>query len=131
MTIRSELQTALRQANDDLGETWQYRRRTSGPVAETRTYGSWTSFTANPTGRTVIPEWDEKRGAFKRVDKMRIRVSDSITEFVFGDQFKSPAGVEYAFDGVASHSLNTGTVAYDIKRDVPTRGEVGGREGGL
>ncbi len=131
MSLRADIQTALRAANDAIGESWYYRRRTSGATGS-KTYGTWTSVTVNATSRILGQEWDDKRGAFKSTNRMKARISDAVSELEQGDQLKDPAGVVYAVMGVAAQAANTGTLAYEIARDVTMRGEAGpGRDGGL
>jgi hypothetical protein len=131
MTLRGDIQTALRAANDLLGEAWQYRQRTSGPAADTHAYGSYANVTANPTQRQMLSEWDDRRRQWKRSEKMKVRISDAVA-LRTGDQLKDSAGLEWAVVGIASHSPNTGTVAWEVERDVPLRAEAGpGRDGGL
>ncbi len=131
MTLRAEIQTTLRGVIDMLGETWQYRRMTSGPAAATRTYGSWTNVTTHASGRSAPQEWDERRNAWKRVERVRVRVSDALADLHQGDQFKAPDLAVFAVQGVASNAPNTGTVAYDCERTVPLKVDAGNREGGV
>lgn len=131
MSLRSDIQLSLRSVVDSLGETWQYRRMTSGPAASTRTYGSWTDVTAHASGRSAPMEWDEKRSVWKRVERVRVRVSDALSDLHQGDQFKAPDLVVYAVQGVASNAPNTGTVAYDCERTVPLKAEAASREAGV
>lgn len=126
MSLRSEIQDAMRSVVAALGETWQYRLRTSGPSVQTATYGAWANVTAHATGLGAPQEWDDKRQAWKRVERIRVRISDAVAVMHQGDQLKDTASVVYAVEGIASNAPNTGTVAYDCARTVPLKGEAGG-----
>jgi predicted deacylase len=131
VTLRADIQASLRGVIADQGETWQYRRLTSGPSANTRTYGSWTNVTAHASDRAAPPEWDAERNVWKRVERLRFRVSDALADLHQGDQVKDPAGTVYALTGISSNAPNTGTIAYDCERAVPLKIEAGSREGGV
>lgn len=131
MTLRADIQSALRQVVADLGETWQYRRRTSGPASQTVTYGSWTDVVAHATARSAPQDFaDDSRDA-RRVERMRVRVSDALADLFAGDQFKEPDGTVWAVAGVQSNAPATGSVAYDVERTTPAKAEAGNRGGGL
>lgn len=129
--MRSEIQAALRGVIDTLGETWQYRRLTSGPSTNTRTYGSWTDVTASASGRSAPSEWDEAKSIWKRVERTRVRVSDALADLHQGDQLKHPDGDVYAIMGIASNALDAGTIAYDCERTKPLKAEAVDRDGGV
>lgn len=132
MTLRADIQTALREVITDLGETtWYYRRLTSGPATATRTYGSWTAVTVHASGRSDQKEYDEDRRTWTRRETMIARVSDALADLHQGDQFKDAAGKIYAVESVASNAQNAGTIAYRLAYDVPLRVEAGNRNGGV
>ena len=131
MSLRSDIRDSLRTAHDLLCETWQYRRLTSGPAASARTYGSWTDMLANATGRAAPQEWDDVRRVWKRAERLRIRVSDTLADLHQGDQVKDPDSTVYAVGGVASNAPNTGTVSYECERSVPLKAEAESRNGGV
>jgi hypothetical protein len=130
MTVRADIQTALRDVVTILAESWQYRRRTSGPSAQTPTYGTWTAVDAHPTGGGDQVDYDDARQTEKRVERMRVRVSDALADLHIGDQFKDTGSVVWAVIGVASKSPNTGTVSYACERAVPLKVGAGDRQGG-
>lgn len=130
MTMRDDIRASLQAANDSIGESWQYRRRTSGPSAQSPSYGAWTAVTANPTGRAAPQEWDDRRQVWKRVERVRVRVSDALADLHQGDQLKDADGVTWAITGIASNALRTGTIAYECERAVPLKAESGNREAG-
>jgi hypothetical protein len=131
MTLRSDIQTGLRDVVTALGETWQYRRLTSGPGASTRTYGTWTNVTAHATGRSAPQEWDDRRNVWKRVERVRVRVSDVLTDLHQGDEIQDPSGAVFSVQGIASNAPNLGSIAYDCARSVPLKVEGGNRDGGV
>jgi len=131
VSIRSDIQTALRQVIADLGETWQYRRRTSGPATQTVTYGSWTDVVAHATTRSAPQEFQDDSRDARRVERMRVRVSDALADLFAGDQFKQPDGTVWAVVGIQSNAPNAGTVAYEVERTTPVKAEAGNRGGGL
>lgn len=131
MSLRADIQTALREVITDLGETWSYRRLTSGPKVNTRTYGSWTTITAHASSRAAPQEWDAERKLWKRVERIRWRVSDALADLHQGDQVKDSADTVYAVTGISSNAPNTGTVSYECERAVPLRVEAGSREAGV
>jgi len=131
MSLRADIQTALRGVIADLGEAWEYRRMTSGPAAATRTYSAWTAVTVHATGLSAPQEWDDRRQATKRVERIRIRTSDALAHLHAGDQFKDGAGTVYAVEAISSNAPNTGTVAYDCQRTVPLVTKAGDRDGGV
>ena len=129
MSLRDDIQTGLREVIASLGETWQYRRRTSGPANPTQAFGAWTNVTACPTAMAGPPEYDEDRRTWKRTESLSVRVSDAVADLYHGDQFKDTAGLIYAVVGVASAVPNTGTVRYDIERTEPRKAESANRRG--
>lgn len=131
MTLRADIQTALRSVITDLGETWQYRRLTSGPAAHNRTHGTWTDVTASASGRSDTMEYDEDRRQWTRREAITVRVSDALSDLHQGDQVKDPAGKIYAVQFVASNALDAGTIAYRCSVDVPLKSEGGNRQGGV
>lgn len=131
MTLRADIQTALRSVITDLGETWQYRRLTSGPATHTRTYGSWTDVVASASGRSDTQEYDEDRRQWTRREALTLRVSDALSDLHQGDQVKDPAGKIYGVLFVASNAHNAGTIAYRCSNDVPLKSEAGNRQGGV
>lgn len=126
---RADIQAALQTVVAILGETWQYRRRTTGPVASPG-YSAWADVTVCASSRSAPPEWDDKRSLWKRVDRTRARVSDALAELHNGDQLRTPDGTVWAVLGIASNALSSGTIAYDCERHVPLRGEAGGGRDG-
>lgn len=131
MTLRDDIQASLRGVIDSLGETWQYRRLTSGPATHTRTYGSWTDVTVSASSRSDMMEYDEDRRQWTRREAVTVRVSDALSDLHQGDQVKDPAGKVYAMQFVASNALNAGTIAYRCSNDVPIKSEGGNRQGGV
>lgn len=127
--MRSDIQASLRDVIDILGETWQYRRRTSGPANSTQAWGAWTDVTACPTAMSGPPEWDEDKRIWKRTEALSVRVSDAVSDLYHGDQFKDVSGTVYAVVGTASKVANTGTIRYDIERTVPRKTEAANRQG--
>jgi len=71
----STIQTKLRQVvNSYLATTVGYRKMTSGYGVEPRTYdSSWTSVGATVTRQTHSQEWDDKRGAHVRQERLQTR----------------------------------------------------------
>lgn len=131
MSLRSEIQSALRGAIDTLGETWQYRRRTSGPANPTESRDAWADVVVHATSRATPQEYDEDRRLVKRSEKCQIRISDALADLHAGDQFKDPNGVVWAVNGVASNAQATGTVAYECTRAVPLKAEASDRKSGV
>jgi hypothetical protein len=131
MSLRSDIQDELRLVIADLGETWQYRRMTSGPSAQTRTYGSWTNVVAHASARGDQLDYDQNRQNYKRTERMRVRVSDALAILHVGDQLKDTAEAVWAVLGISSNVPNTGTIAYDVERTVPLKSEAGDRNGGV
>lgn len=120
MTALADIRTTLQSViTDVLSEAWYYRRLTSGPATETRTYGTWTAVQALGTAQTTDEQYDERRQAFKRRETIRVRVSDALADLHQGDQFKDAAAIIWAIDGIASRAANCGTVAYSASRDIP------------
>jgi hypothetical protein len=130
VTLRDEIQASLRGAVAIMSEPWQYRRRTSGPSAQTPTYGTWANVDAHPTAGGDQLDYDEARQTGKRVERMRVRVSDALADLHVGDQFKDTGSVVWAVIGIASKSPNTGTVAYSCERAVPLKASAGDRQSG-
>jgi hypothetical protein len=131
MTLRDDIQTALRQVITDLGETWQYRRRTSGPSSQTVTYGSYANVVVHASGRSAPQEFEEDSRTVNRMERMRVRVSDALADLYAGDQFKDPDNVVWAVVGIGSNAPGTGTVAYEVERTVPVKADGGNRGGGI
>ncbi len=120
MTVRSDIQSILRTVPTILGETtWTYRRLTSGPAAETRTYGSATAITVHSSGRGHDEVYDEPRGVTKRVERMVCRVSDAVAVLHQGDQFIDAATDYWNVVGLVPGAQNIGTVAYNTIREIP------------
>jgi hypothetical protein len=129
MSLRDEIQATLRGVVSVLSETWQYRRRTSGPSAQTA-YGAWADIEAHATGGGDQTDYDDARQTEKRVERMRVRVSDALADLHIGDQLKDAGSVVWAVIGIASKSPNTGTVSYSCERAVPLKVSAGDRQGG-
>jgi hypothetical protein len=127
VSLRTDIQGVLRGVPALLGETtWYYRRLTSGPVADPRTYGSWTAATVHASARTWVEQYDDSGKSHGRVEQQQVRQSDAVADLKPGDQFKDPDAVEWAITAIASSGV--GTKAYTIQRQKnlkagPDRGE--------
>lgn len=117
MALRDDIRTALREVVTTLGETWQYRRLTSGGAASVRTYSAWTDVTAHATARAWVQEWSDDRQAWQRIETQRVRVSDALDQLNTGDQFQDPDGVQWAVR--AQPTSGVGSVAYTVERIIP------------
>ena len=132
MTLRSDIQTALRtvvSVTAGIGETWQYRKLTSAPGVDTRTYGTATDIVGHQSGRTHSEKFQDERGAWVREERCSFRVSDATTALTQGDQLADPSSVYWAVVGIASSGV--GTVRYDLSRLVPLYAEGSSRNGGV
>lgn len=128
MSLRETIRETLRDVVDLLGETWQYRRLTSGPAAEPRTYSAWTDVTAHPTSLNWEQTWNEDRQAWERTETQRLRVSDALAQLNPGDQVRDTAEVVWAVS--AQQAAGVGTKAYTITRTIPLKADAG-RGGGV
>jgi hypothetical protein len=111
------LQAALRSVPGVLGVTWYYRRLTSGPTAETRTYGTQATFVVLVTGRTTLEDYNESGEVWRRVERARLRTSDALADLHQGDQVIDASGNFWAVMGIESSGI--GTEAYRIERHIP------------
>lgn len=128
MTLRATMRTALQGVVTTLGETWQYRRLTSGPATATRTYGDWTEVVAHPTMRTWDQVWNAEADRWERSETQKLRVGDDLAQLLTGDQVKDPDGVVWAVQGQSSAGV--GSIGYTIARLLPLQGDAG-RGGGV
>lgn len=131
MTMRDEMAAVLRSAvsvTAGFGETWTFRRMTSEPDVEPRTYGSATDIVGHQSARTHSEGYKTDQGVWMRQERCGFRVADNTTELKQGDQLTDPSGVYWAVMGVASTGV--GTRRYDLSRDVPLLAE-GNRGGGF
>ncbi len=128
MTLRDDIRESLRDVVDLLGETWQYRRLTSGPATETRTYGAWADVTAHPTSLTWDQTWNEDRQAWERTETQRLRIKDDLAQLNPGDQVRDTAQVVWAVG--AQQAAGVGTKAYTVMRTIPLQADAG-RGGGV
>lgn len=132
MTLRADIQTQLRTVvgvTAGIGETWQYRKLTSAPGVDTRTYGTATDIAGHQTGRAHSEAFQDGRGAWVREERCSFRVSDATTELTQGDQLVDTASVYWAVVGIASSGI--GTRRYDLSRSVPLYAEGSSRNGGV
>jgi hypothetical protein len=121
MSLRDDIAAATRSVVTALGETWAYRRLTSGPAAETRTYGSWTDMTAHVSFETNAEGYGEQDYSVTRQETAKLRVTDALTRLQQGDQVRAPDGATvWSVVGVSSSGV--GTRGYQISRSVPLRG---------
>ena len=95
MTLRTDIEAATRSVVTALGESWSYRRLTSGPAEQTRTFGSWTTVVGHVSGRNDALAYDEGSDASTRTERGTLRVSDALTLYQ-GDQVRNPDGVTVA-----------------------------------
>lgn len=131
MTLRDDIATALRRVvavSTGLGATWQYRKMTSEPDVEPRTYGTATDIEGHQSTHVHQETFQTERGVWVREERCSFRVSSATTVLVQGDQLADPNGVYWAVMGVASTGI--GTVRYDLSRQVPLLAE-GNRGGGV
>ena len=112
-----------------IGETWQYRKLTSAPGVDTRTYGTATDIVGHQSNRVHSEAFEDARGAWVREERCSFRVSDATTELTQGDQLADPSSVYWAVVGVASTGV--GTRRYDLSRNVPLYAEGSSRGGGV
>lgn len=118
MTVNADIQAILRTVPGMLGvATWSYRRLASGPVADSRTYGSWTAFSALVTGRSNSELYEDATQTTRRVEKCRARTSDALADLHVGDQVKDANGETWAVMGILSSGI--GTLSFDLQRDQP------------
>jgi hypothetical protein len=130
MSFRSNIQTAVRNVIAIAGETWQYRRLTSGAAASTRTYGTATDVTASISLRSAAEEFDEQRGGWKRIERAQLAISDALAELHQGDQVKDPNAVWWSIEGIVRSDERCGAIIYDIRREITLRAEAN-RQGGV
>lgn len=132
MSFRADMRAALRSAVlDTFGDTWQYRRLTSGTSALPRTYSAYADVEVHATSTNEVQVYDENGRAHRRREAMRARLSDLVGPLKNGDQLKDPDGIVWAIDGVLSGAQRVaGTVAYSISRDLQTKAEPN-RNGGV
>ncbi len=131
MALYDQIQTALRAVPTYFAPTagWSYRRLTSGPAAEERTYGAWTSVDAHVTGKSTTEAYDDQ-SAHARKEVARFRVSSALAELHQGDQVKDgqTKPIVWAVMGIVSSGI--GTTAYMIERTIDLRAELN-RQGGV
>lgn len=131
MTLRADIQTQLRTVvgvTAGIGETWQYRRITSAPGVDTRTYGTLTDIVGHQISRSHTESFRDDQGVWMRKEQCSFRVADNATELTQGDQLVDPSGIYWAVMGIASSGV--GTRRYELAREVPLYSEGSSRKGG-
>lgn len=116
-SLEDVMQSILQTVPAFFGQSWYYRRLTSGPAAQARTYGTMTQVTVQISGRNTVEEMDEPSGRWRRIERAKLRTSDALADLHQGDQVIDPNGLAWAVMGIASSGI--GTVAYTIERDLP------------
>lgn len=132
MTLRADIQTQLRTVTtitSGLGETWQYRKLTSAPGVDTRTYGTATDIAGHQSARSHSEAFQDDRGVWMKQERCSFRVSDATTELAQGDQLVDTASVYWAVASLGS--CGVGTRRYELVRDVPFFAEGSSRKGGV
>jgi hypothetical protein len=129
MTLADDIRSALRSTVEDLSEVWYYRKITSLPGVEPRTYdAAWTEIDGLATAVSWAQEYDEQRDAQVLRHRARLRVPDSVTALVPGDQVKDSSDIVWAVS--ARESSAYGSIAYAIMREKPMLAEAD-RGGGV
>ncbi len=127
MTIAADMKLVLAGVLSDttgLGETWQYRNRTSNRDA-TAAFSAWADVAADPTENPV--EMDDAEGGDQKTETIMVRVP-STANIAIGDQMKNPAGEFWHVDDQPSSGYGTNRfLLRRISRDL--LGSM--REGGL
>lgn len=134
MTVRDRIRAALGRVIDITGEGWYFRKLTSGPSVETRTYTAWVAMTAHVTGEVNSDAFDEPRSVWSSTEKARFRVAEADAILDNGDQIHDDPEGDLALVRVwavtAVESSSVGTVAYTIERTIPLRVQPN-RQGGV
>jgi hypothetical protein len=128
--IQSNSRAVLRSDSTGLSTVWQYRRLTSNPGVEPRTYTDWEDFDTLPTSGQHTESYDGDRATFTQSASQRIRSPDDeiVPPLEQGDQVKDPAEVVWAVMGVGTSG--PGSIAWSITRDTSLMAD-GDRKGGV
>lgn len=122
MAAPAFMKTALRGVVAFFGDAWTYRALTSAYDAETRTYGSYTAFTAQVVAVNVSDDYDQLKAAFVKKERIVLKCSDAILLNV-GDQTKNATGTVYHVDGPDDAMVADGLIRYRCSRMAPQLGE--------
>lgn len=123
MSLRDVIAAGLRTVVGEttgFGETAEYRRITSGPVAEPRTYGAWTDIEGHFSGVINAEEYRDDHGAWMRTETAGFRCSDAL-RLRQGDQIRMPNDTSDVWAVVGIASSGVGTIRYDLRRQVPLK----------
>ncbi len=127
----TDIQTQLREVvTDYLSSAVQYRTLTSGYGVEPRTYSSWVTIAAVVTQQANTQEFDDNRGTFKRMDRIKIRTSDAVA-LITGAQFRFATSDAQIWAMESRTSTGPGSTMYTATRDLPTISSGGDRHGGV
>lgn len=117
--LESVFQSVLRPVPGVLGVTWYYRRLTSGPANQTRSYGMTTSFVVHVSNRRTREEYNERGQLSARIEEAQVRTSDVLADLHQGDQVIDADGNFWSVSGMASSGY--GTKAFAISRRIPLK----------
>lgn len=128
--IESNSRAVLRSDANGLATTWHYRRLTSDPGVEPRTYTDWEEFAVLPTAGQHVEKFDQDRSTFSQASAQRVRCPDDevVPPLEQGDQVKDDHDDVWAVMGVSSSG--PGSVAYAVERDKGLMAD-GDRKGGV
>lgn len=128
--IEANSRAVLRSDSNGLATVWQYRRLTSAPGVEPRTYSDWADFDTLPTSGQHTEGYDLERATFTQSASQRVRCPDDEISppLEQGDQVKDPKEAVWAVMGVGSSG--PGSIAYSINRENGLMAD-GDRKGGV
>ncbi len=129
MTTATAIAAAERLALGILSSPIQYRRLTSRPGVEPRTYGTTTSTTALVSNLTTVQEYDQHLQSYINAQRITVRFPGSVAELVQGDQVLLPDGSSWAILELLSTGQDTNR--YMCGKDVATLASGGDRGGGM
>lgn len=112
--IRETMRLVL--APNELSDTFQYRKLTSKPSAEPRTYDEWYDIVGLPSQGKTSQIFDEKKGVYKNYSNMSFRTADTEPSLEPGDQVMETTGRVWNVIGVLSSG--PGSIAYSLGREI-------------
>lgn len=128
MTLLGEFDALKTIPNTLYAMSMTYRRLTSNPNVEPRTYATAVNFSGFLKDHTHRDQWDDRRGAWITIESVSL-VTDPTVVLRNGDQITDADGKKWAF--ASRDSSGPATIHYTLEANDPSLASGGDRGGGV